>query len=72
MKTPGLYWHESEGNIKIKLKKKSLFFLQFSKNGSGGSVKRKIKKKLWPYKAVCLDLSVAKGHSTFFQLGHLI
>ena len=35
-----------KGNKKIKLKKISFIF-QFSKNGSGGSVKRKIK-KLWP------------------------
>ena len=34
------------GNTKIKLKKKSLLFFNFQKIGSGGSVKRKIK-KLW-------------------------
>ena len=45
MKTPALYWHESEGNLKIKLK--NLSFFNFQKIGSGGSVKRKIK-KLWP------------------------
>ena len=33
---------------KIKLKKSLLFFFNFQKIGSGGSVKRKIK-KLWPY-----------------------
>ena len=49
MKTPGLCWHESEGNIKIKLKKIFSFFSNFQKIGSGGSVKRKIK-KLWPYR----------------------
>ena len=38
--------HESEGNKKIKLKK-NIFFFKFQKLGSGGSVKRKIK-KLWP------------------------
>ena len=40
--------HESEGNKKIKLKKNLFyFFFNFQKIGSGGSVKRKIK-KLWP------------------------
>ena len=36
--------------MKIKFKKKSLLFIffNFQKIGSGGSVKRKIKKKLWP------------------------
>ena len=39
-------WHESEGNTKIKLIKTSIFF-NFQKIGSGGFVKRTIK-KLWP------------------------
>ena len=40
-----------EGNKKIKLKKISFIFIfNFQKIGSGGSVKRKIK-KLWPYSA---------------------
>ena len=39
--------HESEGNKKIKLKKMSfIFFFNFQKSGSGGSVKPKIKKSL--------------------------
>ena len=39
---PVLYWHESEGNKKIKLKKKSLlFFFQFPKNWVGRVCKTK-------------------------------
>ena len=39
--------HESEGNTKIKLKKISFFiFFNFQKNGSGGLLKRKMKKTL--------------------------
>ena len=48
MKTPGLYWHESEGNIKTKLKKISFIFFQFSKKWDGRVGKTK-DKKLWPY-----------------------
>ena len=57
-----LYWHESEGNTKTKLKKKLTFFFNFQKIGSGGSVKRKIKKKLWPKYtcANCLDWLIVK------------
>ena len=36
-RNPVLYWHESEGNTKIKL------IFNFQKIGLGGSVKRKIK-----------------------------
>ena len=44
MKTPGLYWHESEGNVKIKLKNNLFyFFSNFQKIGLGGLEKRKIK-----------------------------
>ena len=36
METPVLYWHELEGNTKIKLKKNLFyFFFQFSKNWVG-------------------------------------
>ena len=37
----------SRGEMKNKIEKKSSFFFNFKKIGSGGSVKRKIK-KLWP------------------------
>ena len=52
--TPVLYWHELEGNTKIKLKI-SFFFFNFQKIGSGGLVKRKIKKKFWPNQSAQLS-----------------
>ena len=49
--------------MKMKLKKLSfIFFFNFQKIGSGGSVKRKIK-KLWPY----LNLHVARLSKFWIQ-----
>ena len=42
-----MYWYESEEKTKHKTEFFLFFFFNFEKNGSGGSVKRKIK-KLWP------------------------
>ena len=44
--TPVMYRHESEGNTKIKLKKISYLFFQFSENGVGRVSKTKNKKAL--------------------------
>ena len=43
---PELFWHELEGNTKIKLKKISFIFFQISKNWVGRVGKMKNKKTL--------------------------
>ena len=51
---PELYWHESEGNTKIKLKKISFIYFQISKNWVVRVGKTK-NKKTWPKRSLVIQ-----------------